>query len=118
MSGYQQLLAVQPSLEKEWYLAIQKKEINLIIKNKISIKNFNINSINEFFIIQENNENNSTIYLNENIEKIIINKDQIENGSIKSLIGLLITLIPDLTEGNNPILYNNKKIKIKLSGDG
>ncbi|RHZ77853.1 hypothetical protein Glove_170g34 [Diversispora epigaea] len=111
--GYRQLSTVQPSLEREWHLAVRKKEINLIMENKIPIKNFNINPINEFSIIQENNENNSTIYLNENIEKIIINKDQIENGSIKSLIGLLITLIPDLTEAHNQIieelttLYNN-----------
>jgi len=82
---------------------------------KIPIKNFNINPINEFSIIQENN---LAIYLNENIEKIIINKDQIGNGSIRFLIGLLITLIPDLTEGNNPVLYNNNIIKIKLGGDG
>ncbi|RHZ84801.1 hypothetical protein Glove_74g102 [Diversispora epigaea] len=80
------------------------------MENKISIKNFNINPINEFSIIQENNENNSTIYLNENIEKIIINKNQMRNGSIKSLIGLLITLIPDLTEVSEDFnfLENNK----------
>ncbi|RHZ68915.1 hypothetical protein Glove_292g103 [Diversispora epigaea] len=115
---YRQLSAVQPSLEREWHLAVRKKKINLIMENKIPIKNFNINPINKFSIIQENNENNSTIYLNENIEKIIINKDQMGNGLIRSLIGLLITLIPDLTEGNNPVLYNNNIIKIKLGGDG
>ncbi|RHZ44882.1 hypothetical protein Glove_707g110 [Diversispora epigaea] len=40
-----------------------------------------------------------------------------ENSLIRSLIELLITLIPDLTEGNNPVLYNNNIIKIKLGGD-
>ena len=114
--GYRQLAAVQPSLEREWHFAARKKEINLIMENKIPIKNFNINSTNEFPTIQK--ENNSNIHLDENIKEIIINKDQMGNGSIRSLVGLLITLIPDLTEGNNPVLHNNNIIKIKLGGDG
>ncbi|RHZ88040.1 hypothetical protein Glove_26g269 [Diversispora epigaea] len=62
-------------------------------------------------------QNNLNTFLDEN-EEVFINSDQIGNGSVRSLIGLLITLISDLTEGNNPILQNNDIIKIKLSGDG
>ncbi|RHZ81840.1 hypothetical protein Glove_117g379 [Diversispora epigaea] len=88
------------------------------MENKIPIKNFHINSTNstnEFSTILK--ENNLNTFLDEN-EEVFINSDQIGNGSVRSLIGLLITLIPDLTEGDNPILQNNDIIKIKLGGDG
>ncbi|RHZ86777.1 hypothetical protein Glove_46g51 [Diversispora epigaea] len=116
--GYRQLAAVQPSLEREYRIAAQKKKMNKIMENKIPIKNFHINSTNstnEFSTILK--ENNLNTFLDEN-EEVFINSDQIGNGSVRSLIGLLITLIPDLTEGDNPILQNNDIIKIKLGGDG
>jgi hypothetical protein len=108
--SYRQLAAIQPSLEREWKLAARKKEINLIMVNKIPIKNFNINPTNKSLVNQNN--------LDENFEEMIINKEQIGNGSVRSLVGLLVTLIPDLTEGDNPILHYNDIIKIKLGGDG
>jgi hypothetical protein len=110
------LAAVQPSLEREYCVAARKKIINEIMENKIPIKNFNTNPASEFSTTLE--ENNSNVYLDESNKEIFISKDQMGNGSIRSLIALLITLIPDLTEGDNPILHKNDTIKIKLGGDG
>ncbi|RHZ64409.1 hypothetical protein Glove_325g27 [Diversispora epigaea] len=57
--------------------------------------NFYINSTSKYSTILK--ENNLNTFLNEN-EKVFINGDQIGNGSVRSLIRLLITLISDLTE--------------------
>ncbi|RHZ80139.1 hypothetical protein Glove_139g11 [Diversispora epigaea] len=108
--GYRKLAAVQPSMKREYLIAARKKEINNIMENKIPIKNFNINPTNELLV--------ENICSDENSEEVFINKAQIGNGATRSLIGLLITLLPDLTEGDNPILHKDDVIKIKLGGDG
>ncbi|CAG8562088.1 24292_t:CDS:2, partial [Racocetra persica] len=107
--SYRHLVAVQLLLKREHIIAAYYKEINKIMEKNILIKSFDSNLTVELPPICPTAEENNEIF---------INKEQIGISTIKSLTKLLITLIPDLTTGDNPVLYQNDIIKIKLSGDG
>ena len=78
---------------------------------QIHIETFNINKeINDQFTINDD--------FNENIGDILVDSNEIGNGTFCSLSALLRTLIPTWKREENPIIVPGDTLHIKLGGDG
>jgi len=109
--GYQHLAAVVPTLFCEYLVANHRNKINELINTQIHIGNFNIDKeINNQFSLGND--------VNEYTGDILVDEQEVGNGTLRSLSTLLNILIPIWKSGENPIIIPENTLYIKLGGDG
>src|SRR6185312_14037195 len=109
--GYRHLAAVIPILFREYLVTDRRNRINELINIQIPIEIFNLDiEINNQFSFDDNS--------NENVGDILVDNNEIGNGSFRSLFALLKVLLPIWKAGQNPVIIPGDILYIKLGGDG
>ena len=109
--GYHRLAQAIPNLTREHVIEKRRNEITKSMKVLLPIKSFNTYSVT---INDDNNGDESQ----QDISEVEFEEEEVGNGAYRSIISLLDIIVPMLTTSTPPILKDNDKINIRLSGDG